>query len=77
MRYCRCMENTPYVSGMEAVAVGHTIATNYAWIETPYEMSLSDAFAAELMTDTLIRTQDGAVYRKIYGKAAFERLTDR
>ena len=41
-------------------------------------MSLADAMAQYLMTDTLIRTQDGMVWRKMYGASSlFERLTTR
>ena len=40
------------------------------WITEPIEMSLADAMAATLMTDTLIRTQDGMVWRKTYGDSS-------
>ena len=63
MRYCGCMENT--------------FNTAKIWITEPIEMSLADAMAANLMADTLIRTQDGMVLRKIYGKCHFEALTSR
>ena len=52
--------------------------TNTNWRSEPIEMSLADAMAQYLMTDTLIRTQDGMVWRKMYGASSlFERLTTR
>lgn len=48
------------------------------WITEPLEMSLADAMAATLMSDTLVRTQDGMVWRKLYSKGSnFTHMVNR
>lgn len=54
------------------------IMSNITWITEPLEMSLTDAMAAHLPTNTLVRTQNGMVWRKIYGhSSAFTHMTNR
>ena len=62
----------------EKIAIRAQNQAATTWKSEPIEMSLADAMAGCLMPDTLIRTQDGMVWRKMYGaSSSFERLTTR